>query len=245
MFGIHWWQSDPPGTHAETQNSFRLVLVLLLTRAVLVTIQHVGLGGELGSNSSSGSSSSAASPYGLLGSSDGSNTIVQYRRRGLEQALELALVLFVCIQSVHLQQSSSRGCLAATQPGVPAPAAAAAATNLPAAVKPRPKRLTPLPEHGLPVAVAEQLSALDPDVAAVPGLAAARPAEEQVELLQKLAAFFQLVLRELPLPVGCNNPSCVNMDGVSEIVAAARGCSKCRVTYYCCEECLLAHWDSA
>ena len=29
--GLHWWQSDPPGTHAETLSSFRLVLLLLLT----------------------------------------------------------------------------------------------------------------------------------------------------------------------------------------------------------------------
>jgi hypothetical protein len=57
---------------------------------------------------------------------------------------------------------------------------------------------------------------------------------EAVGLCRALAA-------AAPLPVVCNNPSCGNMDGVSEAAAASKRCSVCHCRY-CSVACQKADW---
>jgi hypothetical protein len=49
----------------------------------------------------------------------------------------------------------------------------------------------------------------------------------------------------LPVPVACNNPSCTNMTGPSELLLVS-GCScvcgSCKVAHYCCRDCQRQHW---
>ena len=65
--------------------------------------------------------------------------------------------------------------------------------------------------------------------------------ERNVQLLVHLLPVCEEVIAALPLPLGCNNPRCVNLSGMSE-AASAKVCTGCRKVHYCSPECIKAHW---
>ena len=128
-----------------------------------------------------------------------------------------------------------------------------AAPARPACV-PTPKRLSQLPQQGLPGAVVEKLYSIS-NKWGMGGWVESwtdylderrsklETPERQIAVLQDLLPLFELLLREVPCPLGCSNPSCANMEGESEVGLANKICTRCRVVYYCSKECQVAHWE--
>ena len=65
--------------------------------------------------------------------------------------------------------------------------------------------------------------------------------EGMVQLLEQLLGLCEGVVAAVPVPLGCNNPSCTSLDGVSE-ASAAKVCSGCKKAHYCGTACVKAHW---
>ena len=67
--------------------------------------------------------------------------------------------------------------------------------------------------------------------------------EQQMQLVMAdFMKLFQLLLADIPSPLGCNNPACANLGGLSELEACKRECSGCKVACYCSAACQKVHW---
>jgi hypothetical protein len=116
-----------------------------------------------------------------------------------------------------------------------------------------PRRLSGLPLQGLPASVVDQLQRFD----------TAWPAEElsiwmsgecglkyyqgldeeqQQALLHDLLQLNAVFLAEVPVSVGCSNPGCVSLARVSEVAVSNKGCTGCKVVFYCSKGCQVEHW---
>ena len=130
-----------------------------------------------------------------------------------------------------------------------APLAAAAGGGVKPAVTERaeqlPKRLSALPQRGLPAAVMQQINGVSSrwsdDVLQLVELPAGEA--EQQQLLQELLGVFEVLQEEVPMPVGCGNPMCTSLGGDSEL-AYKKTCMGCNVVHYGSRECQVAHWES-
>jgi hypothetical protein len=75
---------------------------------------------------------------------------------------------------------------------------------------------------------------------ALPSTAAA--AEQRSQQYAKAVGLCRALAAAAALPIACNNPSCGNIDGVSEAAAASKVCSGCRCRY-CSVACQRADWQ--
>ena len=61
-------------------------------------------------------------------------------------------------------------------------------------------------------------------------------------LLEDVVELCRLLYQEVPSPVGCNNPVCLGLRGVSEAGVLCKNCTGCGVARYCSRECQVGHW---
>ena len=120
------------------------------------------------------------------------------------------------------------------------------------------KRLMLLPKDSLTPAVLAQLKVVkektrfpcavagpDEIFAFIEGLSEA----QLDDLLVEVVKLSELMLAEVPCTMGCSNPLCTNLSGVSEMEVKAgsrrtvlKACTACNVVWYCSRECQVAHW---
>ena len=109
-----------------------------------------------------------------------------------------------------------------------------------------PSRIAKLPQHGLPSAVVSQLDFINSSWPHKVLSGEQQPAGEQEveELLQDLLLLGQLFMEEVPSPLGCNNPGCGDLRGLSELTASCKTCTGCGVVKYCSRGCQVGHWKA-
>ena len=68
-------------------------------------------------------------------------------------------------------------------------------------------------------------------------------------LLVEVVKLSDLMLAEVPCTMGCSNPLCTNLSGMSEMEVKAgsrktvlKACTACKVVWYCSRECQVAQW---
>ena len=136
--------------------------------------------------------------------------------------------------------------------------ASASGVGFVSAVVSLPERFSWVPSQGLPEAVAEQLDLFgrkwwkENDKQERPLLprrdmeAFLRDKEVawQLAVLRDLVLLCEVLLAEVPCPLGCSNPACVNLGGESEVRVAHKACAACKVVYYCSRRCQVDHWKA-
>ena len=157
--------------------------------------------------------------------------------------------------SLDAMAAASTGGAAAAVVGGAEPVASATAEVVP------PERFSWFAARGLPKAVIEQLDRSssvygqpvwwegDPPApedmhSIVHGLAEVTPLEGQLGMLHELVMLGEVLLAEVPCPLGCSNPGCVNLGGESEVREAGKVCAACKVVYYCSRRCQVEHWKA-
>ena len=136
------------------------------------------------------------------------------------------------------REPAAKDCKAAastTASSTPAPGSAAV-----------PSRIAKLPQHGLPSAVVSQLDFINSSWPHKVLSGEQQPAGEQEveELLQELLLLGQLLIEEVPSPIGCNYPGCGDLRGLSELTASCKTCTGCGVVKYCSRACQVGHWKA-
>ena len=107
---------------------------------------------------------------------------------------------------------------------------------------PRHKRLDKLHQAGLPNAVLKQLDILWRKWPVRCDLSQL-PEQQQQERWTDLLKLCEVLVQEVPIVLGCSNPSCINLKGVSEAAESRKKCTGCRMCY-CSRECQVAHWKA-
>ena len=250
-------------------------LVLLLWVARAIAAARCLLPGALTEAAEGGSSKSSSS----MGSGSGSSSKMERRQREAAKGLAVgrkslnglaaAGVLYWCC--LVLWEDTAWDCFGDGRTGAPPPfhardaiyfagaaapgAATAAAANADEQLS---KRLLLLPRDSLTPAVRTQMSVMRQMTRFCSHVAAQDEIDIFVEglsdaqlgdLLVEVVKLSELMLAEVPCTMGCSNPLCTNLSGVSEMEVKAgsrktvlKACTACNVVWYCSRECQVAHW---
>ena len=108
-----------------------------------------------------------------------------------------------------------------------------------AAAEQLPQRFSKWRQHGLPEGVVKLLERLSSRwlVDDVRKGMMAEDKQVQQQFLRDVVELCEVLQQEVPCPVGCNNPHCVDFKGFSEITASCKTCTWCGVARYCSGEC--------
>ena len=142
--------------------------------------------------------------------------------------------------------SAALGFPASTASSLSTPSTAAPINPASTILKSIPKRLLKLPQNGLPEALVNQLDLIHGHL----GVERRFPGSElsgeegKVEHLWDMLKLADLLLTEVPNPLGCSYPWCVNMNGDSEVGLCNKACTGCNMVYYCSRQCQVAHWGA-
>ena len=256
-----------PGSSSPTLQAVRLVLLLWLARAALGVmkwcLQAAASQHSSGSNSREGSSSSSASSGAYAGacgpaetssSSSSANAGVAVVHRSM-----VAWTVPVLRALVMWQKTTSE----LTTIGTTAAPLSGAAAEADVSCHTTRKRLSKLTVQGLPEAVTTQLVKCTTILRGCLASSASGAAEELTEpplqsmldgivgdcveglqeLGRELVVLFELLLEEVPSPLGCNFPGCSNLSGFTEADEAGSVCTRCQEARYCSMQCQVDHWE--
>ena len=243
-------ESKPTPLHIQ------LLLLLWSARGIaaagmLLAVQVRGAAeGDIAGASSSSSSSSKGS------SSSASRTLqLPAPAAAMRELLHAALALCSCLAQWQEGACKPAPPAAAVAADVDGAAASSSSSPPPCAHAAKlPKRLSKLPQQGLPTVVAEQLGTVMkslPEGLLKAEFVATRAdtylerlsAGQQKVLMGKLAGMSHVLLAGVPTPLGCSNPACVSLGGESEVRASNKACTSCKSVYYCSRECQVGHWQ--
>ena len=262
-----------PGHCSPTLQAVRLLLLLWLTRVTLgfmkwclpsAAAQHSNSNGsnsrDGSSSSSGGGSSSSSEQCGYGGTCDPAGTSNRSSSSGTPMALEQKTMLSVAVFVLHALVKWQRTTSELTRTGSTAAAAASADVSC---LTTR-KRLSRLPLQGLPEAVTTQLdrcsniwrrlllSSATGDADELTELPALQIMLEGLvgdgmeglqDLRREMVVLFELLLEEVPSPLGCNFPGCSNLSGFTEAEEADIVCTRCQEARYCSRQCQVDHWE--
>ena len=175
----------------------------------------------------------------------------------MSKVFYLCLMLNSCISEWHLtmirnSSTSSKGSggskVAAEGVHVVsgAPAAAAAAGCSVSGAGDVPRYLAQMVKEGLPAAVVAGLEEIGSKWGIEIGLEGRLLVgeEKQKQFIKDVVGMVQVLMAAVPLPVGCNNPGCGNLEGASEAAKAYMCCTRCRIAMYCDAACQKDHWEA-
>ena len=172
------------------------------------------------------------------------------------RAVEVALSLHMCLSQWHAAATAEHDEQAADKQSVVATTASPSVTvgrapNSSAVLAPSGADVKQLfgtsmlvLANGLPAAVVDHLEQLK-DRWPFRVLSSKEPVEDQqvqLMVLHDAVELCKLLQQEVPVTVGCNNPACLNLQGVAEMVTACKTCLGCQVARYCSRECQVGHW---
>ena len=248
---ITWLNTAGPSEQNPSASGVQLLLLLWLPRGIAAAAEH--LAGVTVAPSSRGVSR-GGSKEGGSSSSSGLGLAAPGGRRYslLQHVVKIALIHFHALgQWKDVAFSAAMTAVLGDLLGnssIPGAAEAAAAAGLDTPSKPVPKRLSKLPYDGLPEAVVKQMQlvrmAWPCAVALDMNMPLPSDVEQQKQLLRELLVVFQMLEEEVPLPLGCSNPGCMELSGLSEVAAHfTKACSACKVVRYCCSKCQKQHWQ--
>ena len=222
-------------------------------------VESMGARSDASSSSSSdqgsGSDDAGFLCMGGAGMFGAQRYLEQPQAPAVAKVFSMCLMLNTCISEWHLTISSSSRSTAsaakaatseASAQGVGGGDGAAAAAGGSTGEGDLPSYLSQMLERGLPAAVVALLKQNGSSWGTKTAFQGGHPVleeKQQQQFIKDVLGMVQVLMAAVPLPVGCNNPECENLEGASEATKACKVCTGCKIAKYCGSACQLGHWN--